>query len=79
MSPGMSPKNRTLRPLLLIVCIGVYLAGMAVVIAVAKGSPLRAITDVRFSLGAYCAIVASCLIAMIFFLNRVEAADPERR
>jgi hypothetical protein len=75
----MSPTSRTLRPLLLIVCIAVYLAGMGVVIGVARGSPLRAITDVRFALCAYCGIVATCLIAMIVFLNRVAAADAERR
>jgi hypothetical protein len=75
----MNARSRTLRPLLLIICIGVYLTGMAVVIGVAKGSPLRAITDVRFALCAYCGIVVTCLAAMIFFLNRVAAADSERR
>jgi hypothetical protein len=70
----MSPENRRLRRLLLMICIAVYLAGMAVVIGVAKISPLRAITDVRYALGAYCAISITCLLSMIIFSRKIGAA-----
>ena len=75
----MSPENRKLRPILLFICIAVYLAGMIVVIEVARGSPLRAITDVRYALCADCAIIVACIASMVFFSRRVETDNPERR
>ena len=75
----MSPQNRKLRRILLFICIAVYLAGMTVVIDVARGSPLGAITDVRYALCAYCAIVVTCIASMVFFSRRVETEKPERR
>lgn len=75
----MSPENRKLRRILLIICIAVYLAGMTVVIEVARGSPLGAITDARYALCAYCAIIATCIASMVFFSRRVESESPERR
>jgi len=75
----MSPENRKLRRILLIVCIAVYLAGMSAVIEAARWSPLRAITDVRYALCAYCGIIAACIASMVFFSRRVEIDSPERR
>jgi multidrug transporter EmrE-like cation transporter len=75
----MSPENRKLRRILLIICIAVYLAGMTVVIEVARWSPLGAITDVRYALCAYCGIIVTCIASMVFFSRRVEIESPERR
>ena len=75
----MSAENRRLRRLLLVICIAVYLAGMTLVIEVARSSPLRAITEVRYALCAYCGIVAVCIASMVFFSRRVEIESPERR
>jgi multidrug transporter EmrE-like cation transporter len=75
----MSPENRNLRRLLLIACLASYLVAMAVVIQVARGSPLRAITDVRYALCAYCGVVVTCLVSMILFSRRIKAADLERQ
>jgi multidrug transporter EmrE-like cation transporter len=69
----MSPENRKLRRLLLILCILVYLAAMTVLIEVARRSPLLAITDVRYPFAAYCCVIATCLVSMIFFSSRVSA------
>ena len=52
---------------------------MTVVIEVARASPLRAITDVRYALCAYCAIIVACIASMVFFSRRVETDNPERR
>jgi hypothetical protein len=50
----------------------VYLIGMIVIIGVAKDSPLRVITDVRYALGAYCAIDVTCIVSMLVFFRSVE-------
>jgi len=71
----MIPADRKLRRTLIIVCVAVYLAGMGAVIDVAKAAPLRAITDVRYALGAYCAIALTCLVSMVWFSRRIAAAD----
>jgi hypothetical protein len=70
----MSAEIRKLRRLLLIICIIVYLAGMLVLIVVAKGSPLLAITDVRYALGTYCCVIVTCIFCMVLFSRRVSAA-----
>jgi multidrug transporter EmrE-like cation transporter len=67
-------KDRKLRRTLLIVCVAVYLAGMAVVIEAAKGAPLRAIIEVRYALCAYCGIALTCLVSMLLFSRRISAA-----
>jgi hypothetical protein len=70
----MTPEDRKLRRTLLIVCVAVYMAGMALVIEVARGTPLRAITEVRYALCAYCAIALTCLVSMVVFSRRIAAA-----
>jgi hypothetical protein len=70
----MTPEDRKLRRTLLIICMAVYLAGMGLVIEVAGGSPLRAITEVRYALGAYCGIALTCLVSMVLFSRRITAA-----
>jgi multidrug transporter EmrE-like cation transporter len=70
----MTPEDRKLRRTLLIICMAVYLAGMGLVIEVARGSPLRAITEVRYALCAYCGIALTCLVSMVLFSRRITAA-----
>lgn len=70
----MTPEDRKLRRTLLIICMAVYLAGMGLVIEVARGSLLRAITEVRYALGAYCGIALTCLVSMVLFSRRITAA-----
>ena len=70
----MTPEDRKLRRALLIVCMAVYLMGMAVVIEAARGSPLGAIIEVRYALCAYCAIALTCLVSMVVFSRRIAAA-----
>jgi uncharacterized membrane protein len=74
----MNPADRKLRRVLFFICLAVYLAGMAVIIGVEISRPLRAITDVKYALGAYCLIVATCLAAMFAFSHRLESSTKRR-
>jgi hypothetical protein len=68
---GMGLVNRNLRRSLLLFCTAVYAAGMITIIEVARGSPLRVITDVKYALAAYCCVVVSCIGSMLLFSRRV--------
>jgi hypothetical protein len=74
----MNPADRKLRRLLFFTCLAVYLAGMAVIIEVEISRPLRAITDVKYALGAYCLIVGTCLATMFIFSHRLDSSAKRR-
>jgi len=71
----MSPQ--ALRGRLAAVCIVVYVLGMFVLISLAARSPLTPLIEVGYAAAAYCAIAATCIVAMVIFARRVPVASPD--
>ena len=67
---------RSLRALLLALCVLVYVIGMWILIAQAATSPMRPLIEVRYGLIAYCAVAISCVVAMVLFARRVPVEAP---
>jgi len=53
-------------------CVSVYALAMVMLILLARQSALRVITDVKYPLLAYLAIVVTCLVCMVLFSRRAS-------
>lgn len=62
---------RSLRALLLALCVLIYALGMWILIAQAAQSAIKPLIDVRYGLFAYCSTAVSCIVAMVLFARRV--------
>jgi multidrug transporter EmrE-like cation transporter len=66
--------TRVFSRLALGLCVLVYGSAMVTLILVARQSALRVITDVKYPLLAYLAIVVTCLVCMVIFSRRASRA-----
>ena len=69
--------HQALRGRLAAVCIVVYVLGMLLLISLATRSPLTPLLEVGYAAAAYCAIVVTCIVAMVIFARRVPVSTPD--
>jgi hypothetical protein len=70
---------RSLRALLLGLCVLIYVVGMWILIAQAASAPMRPLIEVRYGLVAYGGVAVSCIVAMVLFARRVPVEAPSAR